>query len=46
MNERKVLSLFSKYSGVSFKTGKTAFDFPERYANIGALPLEGGKNVG
>ena len=35
MNERKVLSLFSKYSGVSFKTAKAAFDFPEQYVNLG-----------
>ena len=35
MNERKVLSLFSKYSGVSFKTAKSSFDFPDQYANLG-----------
>ncbi len=44
-NQEKV-SAFSRYSGVSFKTAKSSFDFPERYANIGALPLEGGQNVG
>jgi hypothetical protein len=43
-NQAKI-SAFSRYSGVSFKTGKTAFDFPERYANIGALAVEEKENV-
>lgn len=38
-NQEKVYA-FSRYSGVSFKTAKSAFDFPERYANIGAFPIE------
>jgi hypothetical protein len=43
-NQAKI-SAFSKYSGVSFKTGKTAFDFPEIYANIGALAVGEKENV-
>lgn len=37
-NQAKI-SAFSKYSGISFKTSKAAFDFPEQYANIGILDL-------
>jgi hypothetical protein len=36
-NQAKI-SAFSKYSGVSFKTANPAFDFPERYANLGKEP--------
>ena len=43
-NQAKI-SAFSRYSGVSFKTGKTAFDFPEIYANIGALAVGEKENV-
>lgn len=43
-NQEKIAA-FSRYSGVSLKTAKSLFDFPERYANIGSLAAQDSKSA-
>ena len=44
-NQEKVKK-FEKYSGMNFKTGLAAFEFPLYYANRNAIPIEEETHVG
>jgi hypothetical protein len=44
-NQKKI-KVFERYAGIDLRSGLVKFKHPLYYANIGTLPLGGGKNAG